>query len=168
MIRSECSAAGVPVGGNGSVSPCVGLWVVIALVAVGLLPPAFSLWPQAPPGKKAWWNAKAGAAITVNMRAEANATASNVFSLTNRGLLTSDGCYGPSYASFPPADVRRRLAPLLGKVSRIKASQKENDGLRHYASVLHGTRVARMLGRSSRCFCPNIRVAVERVAVRLQ
>ena len=52
MIRSECSAAGVPVGGNGSVCPCAGLWVLIALVAVGLLPPAFSLCPQAPPARR--------------------------------------------------------------------------------------------------------------------
>jgi hypothetical protein len=85
VIRSECSTAGVPVGGNGRA--CAGLWVLIALVAVGLLPPAFSLCPQAPPGKKAWWNAKAGAAITPSMRAEANVTAKNVFSLTNRDLL---------------------------------------------------------------------------------
>lgn len=90
MIRSECSAAGVPVGGNGSVCPCAGLWILIAPVAVGLLPPAFSLWPHAPPGKKAWWNAKAGAAITHSMRAEANATAKNFFSLTNRDLLPFD------------------------------------------------------------------------------
>ena len=67
-MRSECSAAGVPVGGNGSA--CPGLWVLIAPVAVGLLPPAFSLCPQAPPGKKTWWNAKAGAAITIKGRGE--------------------------------------------------------------------------------------------------
>jgi hypothetical protein len=51
-MSSECSAAGVPVGGNGNVCPCAGLWILTALVAVGLLPPAFSLWPHAPPGKK--------------------------------------------------------------------------------------------------------------------
>lgn len=77
-MRSECSAAGVPVGGNGSACPCAGLWVLIAPVAVGLLPPAFSLCPQAPPGKKTWWNAKAGAAITISISAEAHATAKNV------------------------------------------------------------------------------------------
>ena len=37
---------------------------MMAFVAVTLLPPAFSVCPHAPPGKKAWWNAKAGAAIT--------------------------------------------------------------------------------------------------------
>jgi hypothetical protein len=61
------------------------------------------------PGKKAWWNAKAGAAITPSMRAEANATANNVFSLTNRDLLPSDGCFGPAYASFPPVDLQGKI-----------------------------------------------------------
>lgn len=88
-MRSEWSAAGVPVGGNGSVCPCAGLWALMAFVAVGLLPPAFSLCPHAPPGKKAWWNAKAGAAIMVSISAEADATTKNVFTLLNRDLLTS-------------------------------------------------------------------------------
>ena len=80
-MRPEWSAAGVPVGGNGSVCPCAGLWVLMALVAVGLLPPAFSLCPHAPPGKKAWWNAKAGPAILVSISAEANLAAKNIFAL---------------------------------------------------------------------------------------
>jgi len=76
---SECSTAGVPVGGN--VCPCAGLWVLMTLVAVRLLPPAFSLCPHAPPGRKAWWNAKAGPAITASISAEANVAAKNIFTL---------------------------------------------------------------------------------------
>jgi hypothetical protein len=95
-MRSEWTVAGVPVGGNGSVCPCAGLWVLMAFVAVGLLPPAFSLCPHAPPGKKAWWNAKAGAAIMVIISAEANATTktSSPYSIgTSSPLLCSGGTY---------------------------------------------------------------------------
>jgi hypothetical protein len=60
----------------------------MAFVAVTLLPPAFSLCPHAPPGKKAWWNAKAGAAIMVSIRSDTNATAKYI-TLLNRDLLTS-------------------------------------------------------------------------------
>jgi hypothetical protein len=80
-MSSVCSAAGVPVGGNGSVCPCAGLLVLMALVAVGLLPPAFSPCPHAPPGRKAWWNAKAGPAMVVSIGAEANVAAKNNFTL---------------------------------------------------------------------------------------
>jgi hypothetical protein len=61
----------------------------MAFVAVTLLPPAFSLCPHAPPGKKAWWNAKAGAAIMVSIRSDTNATAKYIITLLNRDLLTS-------------------------------------------------------------------------------
>ena len=104
MIRSECSAAGVPVGGNGSACPCARLWVTIAPVAVGLLPPAFSLCPQAPPGRKAWWKAKAGAAITLSISAEAKAATKNLLSLLNLDLLwllPYEGTYG---RQPPPVD----------------------------------------------------------------
>ena len=47
-MRSECSAVGMRVGGNDSVSPCAWLWVLMVLVAVGLSLPAFSLCSQAP------------------------------------------------------------------------------------------------------------------------
>jgi hypothetical protein len=61
----------------------------MAFVAVTLLPPAFSLCPHAPPGKKAWWNAKAGAAIMVSIRSDTNATVKYIITLLNRDLLTS-------------------------------------------------------------------------------
>ena len=61
----------------------------MAFVALTLLPPAFSLCPHAPPGKKAWWNAKAGAAIMVSIRSDTNATAKYIITLLNRDLLTS-------------------------------------------------------------------------------
>jgi hypothetical protein len=61
----------------------------MAFVAVTLLPPAFSLCPHAPPGKKAWWNAKAGAAIMVSIRSDTNATAKYIITLLNRDLLAS-------------------------------------------------------------------------------
>ena len=102
-MSSECSAAGVPVGGKGRDCPCAGLWVTIALVAVGLLPPAFSLWPQAPPGKKAWWNAKAGPAITVSISAEANVAATNIFVLLKANpfpLSSATVVYTPSYVCW--------------------------------------------------------------------
>ena len=54
---------------------------MMALVAVGLLLPAFSLCPHAPPGKKAWWNARAGAAIMASISTEPNVAAKNIFTL---------------------------------------------------------------------------------------
>ena len=82
-MRSECSTAGVPVGGKGSACPWAGLWVLMAFVAVGLLPPAFSLCPHAPPGKKTWWNANAGVAIVTIINAETNTAAKSFFTLLN-------------------------------------------------------------------------------------
>ena len=99
-MSSECSAAGVPVGGNGSACPCAGLWVLIALLAVGLLPPAFSLCPQAPPGNKAWWNAKAGPGITVSISAKANVAAKNIFTFLKANpfpLFSDTVVYTPPY-----------------------------------------------------------------------
>ena len=79
MMSSECSAAGVPVGSN--FCPCTGLLVLMAPVAVGLLPPAFSLYPHPPPGRKVRCNAKTGPAIMVSISAEANVAAKNIFTL---------------------------------------------------------------------------------------
>jgi hypothetical protein len=76
----------------------------MAFVAVTLLPPAFSLCPHAPPGKKAWWNAKAGAAIMVSIRSETNATAKNIITLLKRDHLSSLVYYGGTYAVEPPLD----------------------------------------------------------------
>jgi hypothetical protein len=97
-MSSECSAAGVPVGGN--VCPCARLWVLMALVAVGLLPPAFSLCPQAPPGTKVWWNAKAGSAIMVSISAEANVATKYGFTLLKKNpfpFFRATVVYTPSY-----------------------------------------------------------------------
>jgi hypothetical protein len=76
----------------------------MAFVAVTLLPPAFSLCPHAPPGKKAWWNAKAGAAIMVSIRSDTNATAKNIITLLKRDHLPSLVYYGGTYAAEPPLD----------------------------------------------------------------
>jgi hypothetical protein len=65
--------------------------VVIAAVAVGLLPPAFELCspPHAPPGKKRWWKANAGVAIMTSINAETNPAARTFFTLLNPNLLWS-------------------------------------------------------------------------------
>ena len=88
-MRSECSTAGVPVGGKGSACPWAGLWVLMAFVAVGLLPPAFSLCPHAPPGKKRWWKANAGVAIVTIINAETNTATKSFFALPNKTSFRS-------------------------------------------------------------------------------
>jgi hypothetical protein len=85
-------------------------------VAVGLFPPAFSLCPQAPPGKKAWWNAKAGAAITVSIRAETSATAKIVFSLINWALPLLEAT---------ALHTHRRLCRMTSRVLRIRRGHEQ-------------------------------------------
>ena len=52
------------------------------------------------PGKKAWWNAKAGPAITVSISAEANVAAKNIFILLKANpftLFSATVVYTPPY-----------------------------------------------------------------------
>jgi len=78
--------------------------VVIAAVAIGLLPPELRLSPHGPPGKKRWWKANAGVAIMTSINAETKPAARTFFTLLNPNLLWSL-LYDGTYVSQPsPVD----------------------------------------------------------------
>ncbi len=86
-MSSECSTAAVPTGASGNVCwPLARRAAFAEALFPPALPPEFSS-PQAPPGMNTWWNANAGAAITLSISAEANAAARTLLSLLNLDLL---------------------------------------------------------------------------------
>jgi hypothetical protein len=97
-MRSECSTAAVPTGGNGAVR-----W------GLPTTPPELALCPHGPPGMNTWWNANAGAAIMTNINAETNATAKALFTLLN-------GTSFPWRAGLvSPAVLRKRVSIMRYK-----------------------------------------------------
>ena len=76
----------------------------MAFVAESLLPPAFSLCPYAPPGEKAWRNAKAGAVIMVGIRSDTDDTAKNFITLLKRDHPPSLVYHGGTYVVEPPLE----------------------------------------------------------------
>jgi hypothetical protein len=66
VMRSQCSTAAVPTGGNG------GSKTGLCSPTAGATPPALGLSPQAAAGMNTLWNANAGAAIMTSISADTN------------------------------------------------------------------------------------------------